>query len=59
MALVLGNEVVGVSAEALALCSQRVAIPMAGKKASLNVAVAFGVAAFALAARWREHHPAK
>ena len=53
MVLVVGNEVVGVSAEALALCSQRVAIPMAGRKASLNVAVAFGVAAFALARQWR------
>lgn len=56
MALVLGNEVVGVSAEALARCSHRLYIPMAGKKASLNVAVAFGVAAFQLAMRWRQRH---
>lgn len=53
MALVVGNEVVGVSAEALAMCADRIYIPMAGKKASLNVAVAFGVTAFPLAQRWR------
>jgi tRNA(Leu) C34 or U34 (ribose-2'-O)-methylase TrmL len=52
-ALLLGNEVVGASAEGLALCARRVQIPMSGRKASLNVAVAFGVAAFALAAAWR------
>ncbi len=55
-ALLLGNEVVGASAEALALCEKRVAIPMAGRKASLNVAVAFGIASFALARAWRRAH---
>lgn len=55
-ALVLGNEVAGVSAEALALCRRRVAIPMAGRKGSLNVAVAFGVAAFALTRAWRARY---
>jgi tRNA G18 (ribose-2'-O)-methylase SpoU len=55
-ALLLGNEVVGASAEALALCRKRIAIPMAGRKASLNVAVAFGVAAFLLAKAWRRVH---
>ena len=44
LALVLGNEVGGVSPEALAQCALRVAIPLAGRKASLNVAVAFGIA---------------
>ncbi|MBI3725455.1 hypothetical protein HY251_16115, partial [bacterium] len=57
-ALVLGNEVVGASAEALALCERRVAVPMSGRKASLNVAVAFGIAAFALARAWRRRHGA-
>ncbi|MGH7143272.1 MAG: TrmH family RNA methyltransferase [Planctomycetota bacterium] len=56
LALLVGNEVVGVSAEALALCSDRVRIPMAGRKASLNVAVAFGLAAFTLAGAWRSAH---
>lgn len=55
-ALLLGNEVVGASAEALALCARRVQIPMAGRKASLNVAVAFGVAAFVVARAWRRKH---
>jgi predicted Zn finger-like uncharacterized protein len=57
-ALVLGNEVVGASAEALSLCRRRIAIPMSGRKASLNVAVAFGIAAFALARAWRRLHVA-
>jgi tRNA G18 (ribose-2'-O)-methylase SpoU len=56
-ALLLGNEVVGASAEALALCARRVQIPMAGRKASLNVAVAFGIAGFALARAWRRRFP--
>ncbi|MEZ0228441.1 MAG: TrmH family RNA methyltransferase [Planctomycetota bacterium] len=55
-ALLLGNEVVGASAEALSLCKRRVTIPMAGRKASLNVAVAFGVAAFLMARAWRRMH---
>jgi tRNA G18 (ribose-2'-O)-methylase SpoU len=54
--LVIGNEVAGVSLEALALCRDRVTIPVAGHKASLNVAVAFGVAAFVLRERWLELH---
>lgn len=44
-ALVIGNEVAGVSREVLAACENRVSIPMAGRKASLNAAVAFGIAA--------------
>lgn len=57
-ALVVGNEVSGLSPEALALCPRRVAIPMAGRKGSLNVSVAFGVAAFQLARAWRARHGA-
>jgi tRNA(Leu) C34 or U34 (ribose-2'-O)-methylase TrmL len=57
-ALVIGNEVVGVSAEARRLCARSVMIPMSGRKGSLNVAVAFGVAAFALARAWRRDHGA-
>ena len=51
VALVVGNELGGVSDEALALCDAAMEIPMDGVKESLNVSVAFGVAAFALAAR--------
>ncbi len=47
-ALVVGNEVDGVSKEALALSDKVVEIPMQGKKESLNVAVATGIALFAL-----------
>jgi len=46
IAFVLGAEVEGVSATALALADKILEIPMRGKKESLNVAVAFGVVAF-------------
>jgi TrmH family RNA methyltransferase len=44
--LILGSEELGVSASCLALAGERrVSIPMRGIKASINVAVAFGIAA--------------
>lgn len=49
LCLVVGNEVVGLSAEALGACDLVCHLPMRGVKASLNVAVAFGVAAYLLA----------
>lgn len=42
-ALVLGNEVEGVSDEALALCDGCIEIPQMGSKHSLNVSVAAGI----------------
>ncbi|MBI2004638.1 TrmH family RNA methyltransferase [Patescibacteria group bacterium] len=48
LALVLGNEVRGLSKSALNLCDAIVEIPMRGSKESLNVSVAAGVAMFAL-----------
>ncbi|MBI4532799.1 MAG: RNA methyltransferase [Candidatus Melainabacteria bacterium] len=49
LCLVLGNEVSGISAETLA-CSDFVChLPMRGTKESLNVAVAYGIAAYLLA----------
>ncbi len=48
LALVLGEEVRGVSSPILKLCDQVVGIPMLGKKESLNVSVAFGIAAYAI-----------
>lgn len=48
LVLVVGNEVCGVDPGILALCERIVHIPMRGTKRSLNAAVAFGVAAFAL-----------
>lgn len=53
--MVLGSEELGVSREALHLCSRgRVEIPLVGTKASLNVATAFGIAGFA----WLSFHSA-
>jgi tRNA G18 (ribose-2'-O)-methylase SpoU len=39
-ALVLGNEVSGISLEALERCKKRVVVPMSGRKGSLNVSEA-------------------
>ena len=46
--LVIGNEVSGVDPEILAQSDRIVAIPMAGIKSSLNVAVAFGIAVYTI-----------
>ena len=48
VALLVGNEVSGVDPGLLDLCERIVYIPMLGKKRSLNVEVAFGVAISAL-----------
>ena len=44
--VVVGNEVDGVSEDVRTLCDVFVEIPMHGKKESLNVAVAYGIAMF-------------
>jgi 23S rRNA (guanosine2251-2'-O)-methyltransferase len=46
IALILGNEVRGLNRKTLAKCDKIVEIPMRGKKESLNVAVAFGIAVY-------------
>ena len=46
LALILGNERAGVDPELMDLGEAVLTLPMAGQKASLNVAVAFGVAAY-------------
>ena len=48
VALVLGNEVDGIPSAVLAACDGTVEIPLPGHKRSLNVAVATGIALFAL-----------
>lgn len=48
IALVVGNEVEGVSGEALKLCDSIIEIEMKGEKESLNVSVATGIALFEL-----------
>ncbi len=49
---VVGHEVRGVQEGIIQLADQIVEIPMAGMKKSLNVAVSFGLLAFALRNRW-------
>ncbi|MFA5125020.1 MAG: RNA methyltransferase [Patescibacteria group bacterium] len=44
LALIVGNEVAGVSPALLSRCDAVVHIPMRGVKESLNVSVAFGIA---------------
>jgi len=44
--LVIGNEITGVGEDLLPLCGQAIEIPMSGLKISLNVTVAFGIAAY-------------
>jgi 23S rRNA (guanosine2251-2'-O)-methyltransferase len=46
--LIVGNEVTGVDPELLDLCDKILYIPMRGEKKSFNVAIAFGIAAYAL-----------
>lgn len=46
LALVLGNEVEGISQKILQLADKIIYLPMAGKKESLNVSVAFGIASY-------------
>lgn len=48
VALILGNEVEGIEAEVIAQADRLVEIPLPGRKRSLNVSVATGIALFAL-----------
>ncbi len=50
LVVVLGNEVTGVDPGVLPFCDRVVHLPMRGSKASLNVATAMGIAAYALSA---------
>ncbi|MDD5396725.1 MAG: TrmH family RNA methyltransferase [Candidatus Moranbacteria bacterium] len=47
-ALILGNEVEGVTEDVLKKCDAIISIPMRGKKESLNVSVAAGIAMYGL-----------
>jgi tRNA G18 (ribose-2'-O)-methylase SpoU len=51
IALILGNEIDGVSKEALELADMTVSIPMLGKANSLNVSVAYGIVAYEILSR--------
>lgn len=48
VALLLGEEVEGITPELLAKCEDIIEIPMVGKKESFNVSVATGIALYAL-----------
>lgn len=48
MVLVVGEETKGIPKKVLELCDELVEIPMKGEKESLNVSVAFGIAAYTL-----------
>jgi tRNA G18 (ribose-2'-O)-methylase SpoU len=48
VALIIGNEISGVSQDLLDLCDFSIEIPQYGIKQSLNVAVAFGITIFEL-----------
>jgi tRNA G18 (ribose-2'-O)-methylase SpoU len=51
--LVVGNELTGVSSEIIAAADAAIEIPMFGVKQSLNAAVAYGIALFALVRIWK------
>lgn len=51
VALLVGNEVRGIDNKILKQCDKIIAIPMKGKKESLNVSVAFGIASFDIAGK--------
>ncbi len=46
LALIIGNEVKGISKKVLEKSDKIISLPMQGKKESLNVAVAFGIAGY-------------
>ena len=48
VALIVGNEVSGLSRQVLKRADNILSIPMHGKKESLNVSVAFGIAIYAI-----------
>ena len=54
MALVIGNEVRGISPKILKYCDKKIYIPMYGKKESLNVSVACGIAIYILIRPWQD-----
>ena len=46
IALIVGNEVDGIDNDVISLCDDVVHIPMRGKKESLNVSIAAGIAMY-------------
>jgi tRNA G18 (ribose-2'-O)-methylase SpoU len=54
LALVFGHETAGVDPMVLAACDGVVEIPMRGRKNSLNIATAFGIAIFEVLRQWEQ-----
>ena len=52
-ALIFGNEISGVSAQALAKAVATVKIPMFGSKESLNIATSVGIVCYEIIRQWR------
>lgn len=52
LAVIFGNEVTGIDAEALKLCDGSIEIPQFGMKHSLNVSVAAGIVLWELAGKY-------
>ena len=52
VALVLGNEALGVGEDVLSMCDRIIEIPMAGSKNSINVASACAVVVFEILRQW-------
>ena len=48
LVLIVGNEIKGISPRILKYCNKKISIPMYGKKESLNVSVAVGIALYQL-----------
>ena len=57
VALVMGNEALGVSEEILKISDDIIEIPMLGFKNSINVAVAFGIAVYEIQRQYWEKFP--
>ncbi len=53
MALIVGNEVTGISEEAMPYVDFAIDIPMLGRANSLNVATAFGIVGYEILARYQ------
>ena len=53
LALIVGNEVSGISTSVLKYCDEVIEIPMRGKKSSLNVSVAAGVAMYYVSSKYQ------
>lgn len=52
LCLLVGHEVDGLSQELLSLADETIILPMRGRKNSLNVSVAFGIAVYELVGKW-------